>query len=85
MSSIKKNVLAVALVAGLGMAGVAAAYNYGTSLSDDVGAPMDSDAALADAENVSYEMLVATSYNWTMNEALVFSGRTASAISAKAI
>jgi hypothetical protein len=73
----KKNILAVALVAGLGLAGAAAAYNYGTSLSDDVGAPTDSDAALADAENVSYEMLVATSYNWTMNEALVFDIETA--------
>ena len=72
MSSMKKNILAVALVAGLGLAGGAAAYNYGTSLSDDTSAAMDSDAALADAENVSYEMLVATSYNWTMNEALVF-------------
>ena len=30
MSSMKKNALAVALVAGLGMAGAAAAYNYGT-------------------------------------------------------
>jgi hypothetical protein len=77
MSSMKKNILAVALVAGLGLAGAAAAYNYGTSLSDDVGAPTDSDAALADAENVSYEMLVATSYNWTMNEALVFDIETA--------
>ena len=35
MSSMKKNALAVALVAGLGMAGAAAAYNYGTSLADD--------------------------------------------------
>ena len=31
MSSMKKNVLAVALVAGLGLAGGAAAYNYGTA------------------------------------------------------
>ena len=30
MSSMKKNVLAVALVAGLGLAGAAAAYTYGT-------------------------------------------------------
>jgi len=72
MSSMKKNILAVALVAGLGLAGAAAAYNYGTSLADDSGAAMDSDAALADAENVSYEMLVASNYNWIMKEALVF-------------
>ena len=39
MSSMKKNILAVALVAGLGMAGAAAAYNYGT-------APIDSAATL---------------------------------------
>ena len=77
MSSMKKNILAVALVAGLGLAGAAAAYNYGTSLADDVAAPADSDAALADAENVSYEMLVASNYNWTMNEALVFDIETA--------
>ena len=44
MSSMKKNVLAVALVAGLGMAGAATAYNYGT-LKPGNGwtAPADSD------------------------------------------
>jgi hypothetical protein len=73
----KKNILAVALVAGLGLAGAAAAYNYGTSLADDSGAAAYSDTALADAENVSYEMLVATSYKWTMKEGLVFDIETA--------
>ena len=77
MSSMKKNILAVALVAGLGLAGAAAAYNYGTSLADDSGAAAYSDTALADAENVSYEMLVATSYKWTMKEGLVFDIETA--------
>ena len=77
MSSMKKNILAAALVAGLGLAGAAAAYNYGTSLADDSGAAPFSDPALADAENVSYEMLVATQYNWTMNEGLVFDIDTA--------
>lgn len=77
MSSMKKNILAVALVAGLGLAGAAAAYNYGTSLADDSGAAAYSDAALADAENVSYEMLVANQYKWTMKEGLVFDIETA--------
>lgn len=77
MSSMKKNILAVALVAGLGLAGAAAAYNYGTSLADDSAAAAYSDTALADAENVSYEMLVASSYKWTMKEGLVFDIETA--------
>ena len=77
MSSIKKNILAVALVAGMGLAGTAAAYNYGTNMADDSAAAMNSDAALQDAENVSYEMLVATNYNWIMNEGLVFDIETA--------
>ena len=77
MSSMKKNILAVALVAGLGMAGAAAAYNYGTNMADDSAAAMNSDAALQDAENVSYEMLVASSYNWIMKEGLVFDIETA--------
>lgn len=77
MSSMKKNVLAVALVAGLGLAGGAAAYNYGTSLADDSVAAAFSDAALQDAENVSYEMLVASAYKWTMKEGLVFDIETA--------
>ena len=77
MSSMKKNILAVALVAGLGLAGAAAAYNYGTSLADDSAAAVNSDAALQDAENVSYEMLVASAYRWTMKEGLVFDIETA--------
>ena len=77
MSSMKKNILAVALVAGLGLAGGAAAYNYGTNLSDDSGAAPNSNAALADAENVSYEMLVASDYKWTMQEGIVFDIETA--------
>lgn len=83
MSSMKKNVLAVALVAGLGLAGGAAAYNYGTlkqingvSAPDDTGTnTANSIAVQADldtAEVVSYEMLVAANYNWTMTEDLVF-------------
>jgi hypothetical protein len=56
----KKNVLAVALVAGLGLAGAAAAYNYGT------------DPARSTPENVAYQMLFAPSYNYTMTEAIVF-------------
>lgn len=77
MSSMKKNILAVALVAGLGLAGAAAAYNYGTNMADDSAAAMNSDAALQDAENVSYEMLVASAYKWTMKEGLVFDIETA--------
>lgn len=77
MSSIKKNVLAVALVAGLGLAGGAAAYNYGTHASDDTTAADFTDTALQDAENVSYEMLVASSYKWIMKEGLVFDIETA--------
>jgi hypothetical protein len=73
----KKNILAVALVAGLGLAGAAAAYNYGTNMADDSPAAMNSDAALQDAENVSYEMLVANQYNWIMQEGLVFDIETA--------
>ena len=77
MSSMKKNVLAVALVAGLGLAGAAAAYNYGTSLADDSAAAAFSNTALQDAENVSYEMLVASQYKWIMKEGLVFDIETA--------
>lgn len=77
MSSMKKNVLAAALVAGLGLAGAAAAYNYGTHSSDDTAAADFTDAALQDAENVSYEMLVASNYKWTMQEGLVFDIETA--------
>lgn len=82
MSSMKKNVLAVALVAGLGLAGGAAAYNYGTAAqaSTESTGPNsttnDTDnsnpVGLAVAETVSYEMLVATNYTWRMVEDLVF-------------
>jgi hypothetical protein len=61
MSSMKKNTLAVALVAGLGLAGAAAAYNYGT------------DANRSTPENVAYQMLSAVNnYTYTMTEAIVF-------------
>ena len=55
MSSMKKNVLAVALVAGLGLAGAAAAYNYGTNVG-----------SLQAPENVAYQQLFAPSYSYTM-------------------
>ena len=60
MSSMKKNTLAVALVAGLGLAGAAAAYNYGTS------------PTLATPENVAYQMLFAPNYSYQMTQAIVF-------------
>lgn len=81
MSSLKKNTLAVALVAGLGLAGAAAAYNYGTAAFAPTGsgiAGVDADssstnpAGLWMPEIVSYEMLTANAYNWTMAEDLVF-------------
>ena len=76
MSSLKKNTLAVALVAGLGMAGVAAAYNYGTATFAAAATTGDTSnsipAGIAVAERVPYEMLLASSYNWTMVEDLVF-------------
>lgn len=60
MSSMKKNILAVALVAGLGMAGAAAAYNYGTS------------PTLPTPEDVAYQQLFSTAYTYTMTQAIVF-------------
>ena len=60
MSSMKKNTLAVALVAGLGLAGAAAAYNYGTT------------PGLAVPENVAYQMLYSPSYTYTMTQGIVF-------------
>jgi len=76
MSSIKKNVLAVALVAGLGLAGGAAAYNYGTVASGTAATTGDttnsSPAGIAAPESVPYEMLTASAYNWTMREDLIF-------------
>ena len=62
MSSMKKNVLAVALVAGLGLAGAAAAYNYGTNTGASTPIP----------ENVAYQMLTAPNYNYQMTESIIF-------------
>ena len=67
MSSMKKNVLAVALVAGLGMAGAAAAYTYGTNPSVSTAQP-----GLTTPENVAYQQLFGTTYAYTMTEALIF-------------
>ena len=75
MSSMKKNVLAVALVAGLGLAGGAAAYNYGTSGNNPANGPgaTDSETALPDAENVAYQNLSSVNnYAYTMTEGLVW-------------
>ena len=80
MSSMKKNVLAVALVAGLGMAGAAAAYNYGTfKQTTAVNSPADTDEGataagvdLVTAEPVAYQLLLGPAYNYTMTEDLVF-------------
>ena len=80
MSSMKKNVLAVALVAGLGMAGAAAAYNYGTfKQTTTVNSPNDTDEGstaagvdLMTAEPVAYQLLLGPTYNYTMTEDLVF-------------
>ena len=84
MSSMKKNILAVALVAGLGLAGAAAAYNYGTAVQatteadpDGLG-PLTGDstsnnpAGILVPENVAYQQLFGTNYNYTMTEDLVF-------------
>ncbi len=87
MSSMKKNILAVALVAGLGMAGAAAAYNYGTapygtgnanvpmsgSPLDTVScSPTDTSNQLCRPEDVAYQQLFAPNYSYTMTEDLVF-------------
>lgn len=76
MSSMKKNVLAVALVAGLGLAGAAAAYTYGTLSQtapnvDPQSSPANA-ADLATPENVAYQLLLGPNYNYTMTEDLVF-------------
>lgn len=78
MSSMKKNVLAVALVAGLGLAGGAAAYNYGTL--KDANAPLLGDetapATVADqpvAEPVAYQnVTISSGYDYIMREQLVW-------------
>jgi len=78
----KKNALAAALVAGLGLAGTAAAYNYGT-LKDpancgytDCAAPFTEQAPNADlltAEPVAYQnILISNGYDYTMREQLVW-------------
>ena len=76
MSSMKKNVLAVALVAGLGLAGGAAAYNYGTATfgpaSTSADTASNSPSGILVPENVAYQNLFASSYNYTMTEDLVF-------------
>lgn len=81
MSSMKKNVLAVALVAGLGLAGAAAAYNYGTlKPANGWTAPADSDEGttpsgvdLITPEQVAYQVLNSSNnYSYTMTEDLVF-------------
>lgn len=76
MSSMKKNVLAVALVAGLGLAGTAAAYNYGTAAFGAAATTGDtsniSPAGILTPENVAYQQLFGPSYNYTMTEDLVF-------------
>jgi hypothetical protein len=72
----KKNILAVALVAGLGLAGAAAAYNYGTAAFGPSATTGDtsstSPAGILTPENVAYQMLFGPNYNYTMAEDLVF-------------
>ena len=77
MSSMKKNVLAVALVAGLGLAGGAAAYNYGTLIPGNAGyndvAESSASADLIAAEPVAYqEINVLDSYSYTMAQDIVW-------------
>ena len=82
MSSMKKNTLAAALVAGLGLAGVAAAYEYGT-LRDpancaytDCTAPFSEQAPSADLlapEPVAFQNItISSGYRYTMREQLVW-------------
>ena len=71
MSSMKKNVLAAALVAGLGLAGTAAAYNYGTALSVEAPA-LGGSADLADAEDVAIQQIFNESTIYTMQEDIEF-------------
>ena len=76
MSSMKKNILAVALVAGLGLTGAAAAYNYGTA-AFGIAATTGDSSAISPAgvlvpENVAYQQLFAPSYTYTMTEDLLF-------------
>ena len=82
MSSMKKNTLAAALVAGLGLAGVAAAYEYGT-LKDpancaytDCTAPFSEQTPSADLlapEPVAFQNItVSSGYDYIMREQLVW-------------
>lgn len=86
MSSMKKNALAAALVAGLGLAGTAAAYNYGTlkdpancgytDCTTPTGSPASEQTASADlltAEPVAYQNItISSGYRYTMREQLVW-------------
>ena len=76
MSSMKKNVLAVALVAGLGLTGAAAAYNYGTAAFATTETTGDSSASspagILTPEPVAYQQLLGGAWNYTMAEDLVF-------------
>src|SRR6478672_10727948 len=86
MSSMKKNALAAALVAGLGLAGTAAAYNYGTlkdpancgytDCTTPTGSPGSEGTASADlltAEPVAYQNItISGGYRYTMREQLVW-------------
>lgn len=79
MSSMKKNTLAVALVAGLGLAGAAAAYNYGTmktGVTDPASLNAQGDTIAAGdiitPEPVAYQVLFGPNYNYTMLEDLVW-------------
>ena len=76
MSSMKKNVLAVALVAGLGLAGAAAAYNYGTRMDGNaplLGNENVGDADQQTAEPVAYQNItISSGYDYIMREQLIW-------------
>ncbi len=88
MSNLKKNALAVALVAGLGLAGTAAAYNYGTlkdpancgylDCTTPTGSPGSEQQASPDllaAEPVARQNITTTggnAFKYTMREQLVW-------------
>ena len=88
MSSLKKNTLAIALVAGLGLTGAAAAYNYGTlqdpancgynDCTQPTGSPGSEGTATPDllaAEPVAWQMISVTgpnAFRYTMREQLVW-------------
>ena len=85
MSNIKKNALAAALVAGLGLAGTAAAYNYGT-LKDPAncgyldclqiaGSPASEQQPTPDlltAEPVAFQNITSPLFSYIMREQLVW-------------